>query len=604
MDFGQFMVGIADMMENFGRKDSDKEFFAQEGENIIDLKEAIRGRMSKEDVIQAMLVESIGHSILDSGGAYGRAYQRNRQLPHYKHANSTILSGRTSERSVPEEGSYHYNTHKFHRYPYGDLTDEERQKLEEEYKAQAYLDAIQEAKDHPNDWSIDSFYHHVGKWLEDHVGDVDYELTQQFWDWVYEPEDNYEAQRYTNTTYSVEEWLRDEDEFPEQELIDTEGDYCGTVNTYNGEDMLSQTLQYIMFSVYDTLYVGMTIHGGADVRGGYGTVVIFEQEGEYALFDNAKGSIYDRTTGALWDTYDGGYSWDNHEGPHYEINLATVRALGVVTRHDFLKANVSGSKTEPKMWTRERRSRWDDRLDEPDDWCQAWIDKGWMELRYVEIEPERVEKKYQRVDGGDWQTPYKEWEYGYVPVTIPAKYAWQLFWQGEPVSEHQYDWWAWQQKLQWYDGDLKKHLREEDLRHATWQFRHRVTRLIQREGDFGAFNEIYFADDPRAHWEFWWQPMLIWQRLLVMSGGEGSWLWNFLKDRPRLRPVISRHIVSIPKPSYLWLLFKNRFLRFQMWARGGDLTRTKYMQPEQPLLDDDGVFHSPYWPNDELEGGW
>src|SRR3954453_2997548 len=42
-----------------------------------------------------------------------------------------------------------------------------------------------------------------------------------------------------------------------------------TYNTYNGEDCLSQTLQFTYFEHEDSAYVLLQIHGGADVRGGY-----------------------------------------------------------------------------------------------------------------------------------------------------------------------------------------------------------------------------------------------------------------------------------------------------------------------------------------------
>lgn len=41
------------------------------------------------------------------------------------------------------------------------------------------------------------------------------------------------------------------------------------VNTYNSEEFLSQTIQYVEFVVGDDRYVMLQIHGGCDVRGGY-----------------------------------------------------------------------------------------------------------------------------------------------------------------------------------------------------------------------------------------------------------------------------------------------------------------------------------------------
>jgi len=95
-----------------------------------------------------------------------------------------------------------------------------------------------------------------------------------------------------------------------------------TVNTYNGEDLLSQTIQYTLFRHDFTDYVVLQIHGGADVRGGYTTPRVFEVNGDATcMFDNARASIYctgDRDKcGAYWDT-ENGHSWHregNYVGP-------------------------------------------------------------------------------------------------------------------------------------------------------------------------------------------------------------------------------------------------------------------------------------------------
>lgn len=52
------------------------------------------------------------------------------------------------------------------------------------------------------------------------------------------------------------------------------------INTYNGECILSQTIQYREFTLNGTAYVALQIHGGADVRGGYTAPYIFELNDE------------------------------------------------------------------------------------------------------------------------------------------------------------------------------------------------------------------------------------------------------------------------------------------------------------------------------------
>jgi hypothetical protein len=55
--------------------------------------------------------------------------------------------------------------------------------------------------------------------------------------------------------------------------------YCiwlSPLNTYNGECLLSQTLQFSIYDHEGTSFIVLQIHGGADVRGGYTTPQVFE----------------------------------------------------------------------------------------------------------------------------------------------------------------------------------------------------------------------------------------------------------------------------------------------------------------------------------------
>lgn len=55
---------------------------------------------------------------------------------------------------------------------------------------------------------------------------------------------------------------------------DMKEDHWGTINTYNGESAVSQTLQYCSLNGKTALQ----IHGGCDVRGGYTAPRIFEAD--------------------------------------------------------------------------------------------------------------------------------------------------------------------------------------------------------------------------------------------------------------------------------------------------------------------------------------
>ncbi|HET9280348.1 MAG TPA: hypothetical protein VFR24_00100 [Candidatus Angelobacter sp.] len=65
-----------------------------------------------------------------------------------------------------------------------------------------------------------------------------------------------------------------------------------TVNTYNGEDFLSQVLQYVMVGEDEGVVV-LSIHGGCDVRGGYTKPRVFRYSTDWypSIFDNARASI-------------------------------------------------------------------------------------------------------------------------------------------------------------------------------------------------------------------------------------------------------------------------------------------------------------------------
>jgi hypothetical protein len=69
-----------------------------------------------------------------------------------------------------------------------------------------------------------------------------------------------------------------------------------TVNTYNDENLLDQTLLFRFFTLEHESYVVLQVHGGADVRGGYSDPKVFALGDRYddgaVMFDYACGSIY------------------------------------------------------------------------------------------------------------------------------------------------------------------------------------------------------------------------------------------------------------------------------------------------------------------------
>jgi hypothetical protein len=76
-------------------------------------------------------------------------------------------------------------------------------------------------------------------------------------------------------------------------------------NTANGEDYLSQVLQFWIFDGdYGDHHVVLQVHGGCDVRGGYTAPKVFDLADRYTLFDNAEVYVNlfdgDDQVGYLW----------------------------------------------------------------------------------------------------------------------------------------------------------------------------------------------------------------------------------------------------------------------------------------------------------------
>lgn len=97
----------------------------------------------------------------------------------------------------------------------------------------------------------------------------------------------------------LEEFLKD---LCAEKDIDYSAHMVNGCNTYNGEDLVSQVMQYWYIEEFDDPMIILRIHGGCDVRGGYTAPRVFTGDMyEYAIFDNAKAS--------LWCTDNGEHNW-------------------------------------------------------------------------------------------------------------------------------------------------------------------------------------------------------------------------------------------------------------------------------------------------------
>lgn len=117
------------------------------------------------------------------------------------------------------------------------------------------------------DVTLDAF-HFLNNRLE-----FDDKMTAKFVRWSNKPENKDEG------WYALmDEWANKKHNDPYDKVY--------SVNSYNYESLLSQTIQYVGF-VHDCQnYVLLQIHGGADVRGGYTAPRVFRVLEEYALLED------------------------------------------------------------------------------------------------------------------------------------------------------------------------------------------------------------------------------------------------------------------------------------------------------------------------------
>lgn len=225
-------------------------------------------------VLAAMLTENTGRHMLDSGGAYGRNWERNQGL--------------TVEALVAA--------------PAVSLT---------EYGV-----------------TLDLFH-----WLRDRLTyDAALDRKLEVWNALF---------------YADSPWLEVMETFAAKLTTgdvngDLDGGYlCGTYNSYNHEDLLSQTIQFTICKdpEYGDPIVFLQIHGGADVRGGYTRPRAFRIDGGEAadMLDFDGFSVWHHSVdngtplpgmpdpemhafdhrNAEWTTYEGSYERDPWNGAEW-----------------------------------------------------------------------------------------------------------------------------------------------------------------------------------------------------------------------------------------------------------------------------------------------
>lgn len=185
-----------------------------------------------ERTLISMLTENTGRHMLDSGGAYGRAWERNQGVDFKASPAAT-------------------------------------------WRIRPYAEGAE------IEVTLDLFH-----WLAERV-EYDPHMTGQFTRFANKPENQ------------DSHWLELAESFASDVRkghgIYGDGDPM-TINTYNGEDLLSQTIQYVYWTEGEygcrDEYILLQIHGGCDVRGGYTAPKVFRCSiEEQSIMDNAKACI-------------------------------------------------------------------------------------------------------------------------------------------------------------------------------------------------------------------------------------------------------------------------------------------------------------------------
>jgi hypothetical protein len=234
----------------------------QETEKAHPMPKIAKGYNRTETKLVKMLTESTGAAMCDSGGAYGRNWQRNRMIKDFRELpeiNVEINHWREDFEVLITVDTFHFLT------------------------SQLEYDQISK--------NITASLNHFEK---------------------------LDAQRDNN-------WLGIGEDFLNQKLIEKYPDiWVGNwVNTYNGESSLSQVLHYIPFNLSGNdywfesgdSYMLLHIHQGCDVRGGHTRPVCFKISGESFLNEND----FDRRCECGGEYSDDcGYHWYNDDKKTFE----------------------------------------------------------------------------------------------------------------------------------------------------------------------------------------------------------------------------------------------------------------------------------------------
>lgn len=253
-------------------------------------------------ILAALLVDGIDRSFLDSGGIYGTSQQRHKQgaaaltiTPHeYFEAQAETRMKMTQWGLEWYHNLYHWLQEKVSYR--ADITMKFYDFMDFAYAHdnKGYMPVKLEDRT----WQVSENYTTGAQFFLNHIWQI-WPDTAQDWDDM--PLEEWQA-RYD----MLSEWLRSRPNGYDPNLIGGEGEF--TEYTYNRENMVSQDFQYYSFPWDGDWIYAISIHGGADTRSGFHSVIFCEgNDGWYDLSYITDGSLWCNECDASWYTDDGGY---------------------------------------------------------------------------------------------------------------------------------------------------------------------------------------------------------------------------------------------------------------------------------------------------------
>lgn len=262
---------------------------------MIGLKSLIASDDTQEkDIVDAMIKEQVPHHPMDSGGVFGRNYQRNANIDFSKLPESHFYIEKIN-------GNYYLNWyHNLYHFIINALNYNSRITKsfylwldaiwESDYEGKLYIPEQYDSERRLTNLyenSLNTAYVFV-RYIEPHIRSIDIESV-----------DN-------NLIALISDMLLSNNDYSDECYFDS------YESSFGSDTLVNQMIKYVKFEGHDEDIIAISVHGGSDLRGGYGSVVFFSEYTDYMFANDCSGSISCNNTNcdATWYTDNGGYTID------------------------------------------------------------------------------------------------------------------------------------------------------------------------------------------------------------------------------------------------------------------------------------------------------